>query len=74
MALALLAALPARAAAADWIWPLRGPVFTHYLNDDARPYAGGMHRGIDIGAPVGTSVSAARAGEVTYAGRWISRA
>ncbi len=67
VALALLGGLPARAAAADWVWPVRGPVITHYINDDSRPYAGGMHRGIDIGAPVGTPVSAARAGEVTYA-------
>jgi hypothetical protein len=47
---------------------VRGPVLTMYANDNARPYAGGMHRGIDIAADVGTAVVAARSGTVTYAG------
>jgi Peptidase family M23 len=66
---ALIAALapPARSAE-GWTWPVRGRVITQYSNDDANPYAGGMHRGIDIAAPVGTPVVAARSGEVTYAG------
>jgi hypothetical protein len=58
----------AAAAAGEWQWPVRGPVLTRYSNDDARPYAGGMHRGIDIGAAVGTPVVAARDGTVTFAG------
>ena len=45
-----------------------GRVVTVYENDNARPYAGGMHRGIDIAADVGTAVVAARAGTVTFAG------
>jgi hypothetical protein len=55
------------AASADWTWPMRGRVITPYLNDNSKPYAGGMHRGIDIAAPVGTTVVAAYAGSVTYA-------
>jgi hypothetical protein len=57
-------------AAADggWVWPVEGRVLTPYSNDNARPYAGGMHRGIDIAAGVGTGVVAARAGTVTHAG------
>jgi hypothetical protein len=57
-------------AAADggWVWPVEGLVLTPYSNDNARPYAGGMHRGIDIAAGVGTGVVAARAGTVTHAG------
>ena len=39
-----------------------------YANDNARPYAGGMHRGVDIAAGAGTPVVAARSGTVTYAG------
>ena len=42
-----------------WTWPVDGPVLRPFvLGDD--PYAGGQHRGIDIGAPAGTS--GARAG------------
>ena len=51
-----------------WGWPVEGPVLTHYSNDESNPYAAGMHRGIDIAAPVGAGVRAARAGEVTFAG------
>lgn len=59
---------PASCSAADWSWPVRGPVITPYSNDNARPYAGGMHRGVDIAAAVGTRVGAAAGGRVTYAG------
>jgi hypothetical protein len=54
-------------ASPGWIWPIRGPVLTPYRNG-ADPYAGGQHRGIDIGAPVGSRVVAATAGTVTFAG------
>jgi Peptidase family M23 len=52
----------------DWTWPVRGTLVTMYENNNARPYAGGMHRGIDIAADAGTAVVAARSGTVTYAG------
>jgi peptidase M23-like protein len=42
-------------------------VLTRYRNG-GNPYAGGQHRGIDIGAPVGSTVVAAAGGTVTYAG------
>ncbi len=60
----LLLSTPAQAS---WSWPVRGDVITPYRNG-ADPYAGGQHRGIDIGAAVGTPVVAAAAGEVRFAG------
>lgn len=68
LAVAVLACGTASAAAEGWVWPVGGRVITPYRNDDARPYAAGMHRGIDIAAPVGSAVVAARSGHVTYAG------
>jgi hypothetical protein len=69
-AIALLAAEATEARGADkgWAWPVHGRVITPYANDNSKPYAGGMHRGIDIAAPAGTPVRAARGGEVAYAG------
>jgi len=67
--LAFLIAFFALAAPADaaWVWPVQGEVITPYRNG-ADPYAGGQHRGIDIGAPVGTPVIAAAGGDVRFAG------
>jgi len=59
----------ASAASADaaWVWPVRGEVISPYRNG-ADPYASGQHRGIDIGAAVGTPVVAASGGDVRFAG------
>ena len=54
-------------ASAGWTWPIRGPVLTPYRNG-GNPYAAGQHRGIDIGAPVGSRVVAAVSGTITFAG------
>ena len=54
-------------AAASWSWPVDGQVLRPFaLGDD--PYAGGQHRGIDIGAPPETPVHAASMGTVSFAG------
>ena len=54
-------------ASAAWVWPVKGDVITPYRNG-TDPYAAGQHRGIDIGAPVGTPVVAAAGGDVRFAG------
>ncbi|MDX6398536.1 MAG: hypothetical protein QOJ43_1944, partial [Gaiellaceae bacterium] len=64
---AVLAALVAAPAAPAWTWPVQGPVLRPFLlGPDA--YAGGQHRGVDVGAPVGASVVAPAAGLVSFVG------
>ncbi len=58
----------AQAAIAPLVWPVDGEVVTAYRNGDD-PYAAGMHRGIDVGAPIGTRVRAAVGGTASFAGR-----
>lgn len=60
-------ALPVPSAHA-WTWPVDGPVLRPFSFDRAHPYAAGQHRGIDIGAPTGTSVLAPVEGLVSFAG------
>jgi hypothetical protein len=50
-----------------WTWPVDGPVLQTF-NVDPNPYAGGQHRGIEVGAPVGTPVLAPTGGIVSFAG------
>jgi hypothetical protein len=64
---ALLALQVGVQPALAWTWPVDGPVLQTF-NLDANPYAGGQHRGIDVGAPVGTTVLAPAAGRVSFAG------
>ena len=71
---ALLFAVVAAAAslvwapgAAAWVWPADGPVLRPFsLGDD--PYAGGQHRGVDIGVVTATGIRAPASGQVTFAG------
>src|SRR5579864_8629653 len=55
-------------AAYAWTWPVQGPVLVGYSFDHDHPYAGGQHRGIDIGSGAGTTVVAPVPGTVTFAG------
>ena len=55
-------------AAGAWTWPVQGPVLQRFSFDPAHPYAGGEHRGIDIGAAAGAAVVAPAGGTVSFAG------
>jgi len=55
-------------AAHAWTWPVPGPVVQGFSFDRAHPYAGGKHRGIDVGAAAGTTVVAPASGTVSFAG------
>ncbi len=61
----LLLAVPGARA---WTWPAGGDVVGPFLFDRAHPYAGGQHRGIDIGAAPGEPILAPAAGTVSFAG------
>jgi murein DD-endopeptidase MepM/ murein hydrolase activator NlpD len=50
-------------SAAGLIWPVHGPVTSEF-----GPRWGGFHPGIDIAAPFGTAIQAARDGVVIFAG------
>ena len=56
----------ASAADAPWTWPVVGPVIRSFDAPDS-PYGSG-HRGIDIAAPVDSSVRSPAAGTVAFAG------
>jgi murein DD-endopeptidase MepM/ murein hydrolase activator NlpD len=64
---AVLSTAPGARAEDGWRWPVEGRVVTHYRNGED-PYAAGQHRGIDIAAPAGARVRAARSGTVTFFG------
>lgn len=54
----------ASADAASFLYPVSGRLTSTYYS--SRPY--GYHRALDIAAPMGARLNAARAGRVTYAG------
>jgi murein DD-endopeptidase MepM/ murein hydrolase activator NlpD len=64
---ALWAWAAAPSVADTWRWPVSGDVLTDFANAGG-PYAAGQHRGVDVGAAVGTPVTAAVAGHVRFAG------
>jgi murein DD-endopeptidase MepM/ murein hydrolase activator NlpD len=57
------ASAPSGASSAGYSWPLCAPVTSEY-----GPRWGRMHRGIDLGAPTGTPIGAAKGGTVISAG------
>ena len=64
----VLFALAAPGRAAAWTWPVDGPVLRAFAFDQAHPYAGGQHRGIDVGGQPGDAVRAPADGVVSFAG------
>src|SRR5919204_3925418 len=63
-----LAALMFVPLADAWTWPVDGPVLRAFSFDRAHPYAGGQHRGVDVGAAPGAPVLAPAGGTVSFAG------
>ncbi|MBA2295879.1 MAG: peptidoglycan DD-metalloendopeptidase family protein, partial [Actinobacteria bacterium] len=62
-----LVALASSGSAIAWSWPADGQVVRPFqMGADA--YAGGQHRGIDVGGPEGSPVGAPASGTVTFAG------
>ena len=64
VALLLMGAPVARA----WTWPTGGSVVRPFAFDPNSPYAGGQHRGADLGGSLGETVLAPASGTVTFAG------
>ncbi len=69
LTLLAMVASPVRVGAVEggWPWPVVGPVLRGF-EPPAGPYGPG-HRGIDIGAAVGTPILSPAAGVVTFAGK-----
>jgi len=67
---AAVASVPDRAAAGarGWQMPVDGEMLRRYAVGPDR-YAAGQHRGVDLAAPLGTTVRAACAGRVSFTGR-----
>src|SRR5262245_20257233 len=63
----MIAALALAPGASAWAWPVDGPVLRPFAAE-GDPYAGGQHRGIDIGAPRGSEVRSATTVVVAFAG------
>jgi hypothetical protein len=64
----MVAALALAPGASAWAWPVDGPVLRPFVAE-GDPYAGGQHRGIDIGAPTGADVRSAATGVASFVGR-----
>src|ERR687891_447959 len=67
MLLAAVAALVFVPGAQGWTWPAGGAVLRPFVFGDD-PYAGGQHRGVDVGGELGSDVRAPAAGTVSFVG------
>lgn len=61
-----------RAEENRYVWPLQGRLTSYFGRRNLGMGTSSFHKGIDIAAPTGTPIVAARAGTVTYAG-WSNR-
>lgn len=57
-----------RAEENRYYWPIRGRITSYFGRRNLGMGTASFHRAIDIAAPMGTPIRAARAGTVTYAG------
>src|SRR6185295_8720580 len=64
---AVLASLIVVPGALAWTWPAAGPVLRPF-SVGSDPYAGGQHRGIDVGAELGSAVLSPAGGTVSFVG------
>jgi hypothetical protein len=64
----MLVSLVLSSPATGWAWPVEGPVLRPFAAG-GDPYAGGQHRGIDIGGAAGAELRAPAAGVVSFTGR-----
>ena len=68
LVMAVVAACRSHLSRGAWTWPVGRPGAASLLAR-RRPYAGGQHRGMDIGADAGDAVRLPVAGRVSFAGR-----
>jgi len=68
LAVGMLLSLVLTSPAAGWAWPAEGPVLRSFSAEND-PYAGGQHRGIDVGGPAGANLRAPAAGVVSFTGQ-----
>lgn len=55
-----------------YIWPLHGRISSYFGRRNLGMGTSSFHRGLDVAAPTGTRIGAARSGTVSFAG-WSSR-
>lgn len=55
-----------------YLWPVQGRITSYFGRRNLGMGTASFHRAIDVAAPTGTSITAARSGTVTYAG-WSDR-
>ncbi len=66
--LVIIAALAVTGPARAWTWPASGAVLMPFSFDPNHPYAGGQHRGIDVGGVAGETILAPAGGVISFAG------